>query len=381
MALDHVIVTGQSLAVGAGVTEASPASQANPANVLALAADGSTTPLVNPSATYQQPARTLAEKVYALTGGGAYKISANTHAQGGKEYAALKKGGSSGVYEQAIAYAQAGYTAAPEPFKVRAVHIIHGEQDQSIGTSRAQYAADVAQWVADFDTDLRAITGQAEPVQGFICQIRQAGATNDQTISNAQADAHRAGAAILVAPKYQFESGVSANADGTHLLAKGYYYLGELHGRAYKQTVIDGVPWEPVLPADYDWSYDTASGVLSLVVTFNVPAAPLVWDTTTVTAKTNYGFDLRDDNGQIPIRSVAITGGDQVTIRLNGRPGPGARLSYGKYANAGNLRDSDPMVSALDGAALHNWCCKFDDALPALASPRVIDKSSVVRLA
>lgn len=374
--LNHSIVTGQSLAVGSVAATVSPADQANPSNVLTLDSSGNPVALTSPAAT-QEPGRTLAEKSFLL-GLNTYRISVNTHAAGGQAYSVLKKGGTGPYYAQAIARAQLGHdvaVAAGDTFKARSVHFIHGEQDQSDGKTADQYAGYLAEWISDYRTDLLAMTGQVETVVGFACQIRQAGAT-EQNVSNGQADAHYAGSISLVTPKYHLPSG-----DGTHLTAAGYYYLGEYHGRAYNTEVIGGTRWEPVLPSAYTWSY-TAGGDLKLVVDFTAPTGPLVFDTTTVAAQTNYGFALRDDYGSHAFKSIALTGDKQVTFTLNRRPTGTARLSYGRSANKGNLRDSDTMVSLLDGTALQNWCCKFDRAItPALATLRQHSKTGAVRLA
>ena len=54
---------------------------------------------------------------------------------------------------------------------VRAVTVTHGETDSMFGASAADYEADLVQWRNDYDADLRAITGQREPVMLFTDQM------------------------------------------------------------------------------------------------------------------------------------------------------------------------------------------------------------------
>jgi hypothetical protein len=65
---------------------------------------------------------------------------------------------------------------------------------------------------------------------------------------------------FLVGPKYF----LTYTTDGMHLNASSEQLLGEYYGKAYKQTVIDGVPWKPLYPTAF-----VISGRF-INVTFNV---------------------------------------------------------------------------------------------------------------
>ena len=289
----------------------------------------------------QQPVRTAAEVVNR-----AGRVAVwNTHAQGGSTYNQLKKG--TAPYQAAITRATAAHGVAVsdgDAIAVQAIHIVHGESNSG-SASRTTYAEYVAEWRSDFDTDLKAVTGQVTDVHAFVCQLRSTDPVGYGQFDAMVADPTRV---HLVCPKYQLDQ-----IDGLHLTAAGSWYLGEYHGRAHRTVIIDGSQWVPLCPRAI-----TQTGARTVEIRFHVPTGPLVFRTDLISAQFQQGFRITDDSGVTNLASVTLTAADTVTLThsrdINGVP----VVSYG----TGNLCDSDPYESTYDGRDLPNWGIKFTEA-------------------
>lgn len=289
-------------------------------------------------------------------------------AWGGKNYDALKKGGTSGVYEQVLAQA-ASIFAARSLAIYKGVSCIHGEQDGL--DNNTSYAVDLAEWQDDLETDLKAVTGQTDDIHMFICQVGSAsGYGYTSGIASVafpsqlqQLVAHKSNSKIhLVCPKYQLDY-----YDHSHITNNAQRVLGEYYAKAFA-VVEAGGTWEPLRPTAIIGAGSTVT------ITFTGRVGDLVFDTTLVEAATNYGFAYKDDSSRT-ITNVQIVN-NQVVITLSGTIGANPLVSYaynngaGGAANQiaglgarGNLRDSDTAVSAFDGARLYNWCVIFRESV------------------
>ena len=131
--------------------------------------------------------------------------------------------------------------------------------------------------------------------------------------------------------------------------------MGAYYGKVVKRVTKDKVSWNPLQPKSVDWQGNTID------ITFDVPRAPLVLDTTWVTSETNSGFDVWDSdysNKLNIISSVALVDSDKVRITLSSTPADGSHLTYAfgdrSYSNKvgrvegprGNLRDSEGDVDS-----------------------------------
>jgi hypothetical protein len=243
---------------------------------------------------------------------------------------------------------------------VRAVTSVHGESDSLAGSTT--YQADIIQWQADYERDVRALTGQTLGIPMFHTQnSQQAGSRIPLDMLAAHVAAP--GKVILVGPKYHLPY-----SDGTHLTTPGYQHLGEDYAKAYRRVVLEGGRWEPVRPKSI-----TRKGA-EITIVFHVPAPPLALDTTLVAATPHYGFDYVDDatapgapaqGGQSPtVSSVAVIAPDTVRLTLTAPPTVPGRIRYGIASLApdgprGNLRDSDATRSRF-GFDLFNWGVQFE---------------------
>jgi hypothetical protein len=267
---------------------------------------------------------------------------------------------------------------------VRAITVTHGQTDSIIGTSAAAYEQDLVNWRGDYETDIRTITGQREPVMLFTDQMNtyaskvlgeRAAVTSPIPLAQLQAALDNPDSIVLVCPKYWLTYNPK---DGAHLTNRSEELLGEKYGQAIKRTFLDGAVWKPL--------YIKSAHLIGDVVTlsYNVPSPPLVLDTALVRNPGNFGFVYADDSGAPPsIIAVELSAdASKVQIRLSASPTAGAGPRHIQYAYAGalrcgtggcpagplsgprgNLRDSDPLMSRLDrGDSIHlyNWAVTQD---------------------
>jgi hypothetical protein len=314
------------------------------------------------------------------------------HGRSGSTYWCLRKGGCNykvgylKPFDQAMMEVESAKAIAAglgKSYVVRAVTAVHGESDEASyaagsqefpldgtdGTPRklANYADGLLEWQQDYESGVKAITGQKEPVPLFISQISGWNEEVFSQVAQFQYEAHlRApGKVILVGPAYH----LGMSTDCRHFNADGERMLGEYFGKAYARVVLEGRAWEPVHPKT------VLRAGTELTVVFHVPAPPLVLDTERVAAIENFGFTFVDAAGvAVPVTNVAVTGPDTVTVTLGADPGANGHLRYAQNqvpktcigspnGARGNLRDSDTTPSQ-SGYQLFNWSVHFDVAAP-----------------
>lgn len=367
----HDLVAGQSLAAGTpSVTSPLPPPlTTTPENSRARMVNKTTGALIDlvpdGSPLRQRPELSRLPRIAEANPGQVFATS--THAQGSQTIAMLSPGGSSGKYEEAILTVQrakAAATSAGQSYLVRGLSWIQGEADTSAGTTAAAYKAAVLALRDAYTTDVGAATGQSALGPFVMSQTATwPHYSSDPRISLAQLDLARTVSGFyLVGGQYQ----LPGYEDGLHLTPLGYYYLGELHARAWNR-ITSGAGWLPFSPNTV-----TVTGS-TIVLDYDVPTGSLVLDTTTVPAQPNYGFSVTGTPASIA--SVAVTGPKQVTITMTSPiQGAGGQVGYGVTApvvgagsppGRGNLRDSDPGVSAWDGVPLRNWAALWQSDLPA----------------
>jgi hypothetical protein len=384
--IHHVLVAGQSLAVG--VSGAPPLSLSQPFENLMFntgvmaGGEGLTSfePLVEGDAipgskavveTMSSAFANLVSQLANDEGAGPYDLLLSVHGSGAKLYAQLKKG--THPYANGMAQVVAGRDIAKQlgrPYVVSAIALVHGESDHA--SKSTHYLENLLEWQADYESDVKAITGQAEPVPLFETQIssftRMMKGTETSAIVGAQLAAHvkSNGKVVLVGPKYHLQY----SKDGVHLTSEGYRHMGEDYAKAYRRVVVDGKRWEPVRPLSV-----SRDGAI-ITVKFAVPAPPLVLDPNLVSDPGHFGFEYSDASASSPtIQRVEVTAPDTVVVTLSSAPTADDRhLRYAftgvrgspsgpKTGARGNLRDSDPTPSR-SRHPLYNWCVHFDELVP-----------------
>lgn len=369
----HLLVTGQSVAQGLESVPVLTTSQPFDNTMLAFEWAGDTrvytslVPLVEGG--YPHNGETIASS-WANTArvmqGADFRAIVSRHGVSGYSYSQLAKGTvpyADGMAQ--VAKVQELLTANGDRQVVDAVAVIHGDADDVPYGQSTPYAANLLQWQADYQADVRAITGQNEPVVLMTDQMGQF-ASVTSAIPFAQLDASRVapGAVVLVGPKYFLDY-----VGNGHLSNVSQRLLGEYYAKVY-DSLRQGQGWTPLSPKSATWCGATVR------LQLHVPAGPLVFDTTQVAAAQDYGFEFADGSGAPPtIDQVAIAGPDTIELTLSRAPGSNPRLRYAFTAGPGsgdwargNVRDSDPTVG-LSGTPLSNWLVHFDEPITQNCTP------------
>jgi hypothetical protein len=391
--LNHVLGTGEGLALGVFGTP--PITTVQPYSNLTFATGamsgdtnltsfiplvegdvvpGTIVPVETMSTSFANAITRVARTQFVVglpPGKTSHDLLVSVHGARGAPYAALKKG--TAPYAAGLAQAQAGRdlaVAAGQSYVVRAVTNVHGESDSEAGNTA--YAANLLEWQTDYETDIRAITGQSDPIPMFVSQpsswTRGSGLPTTSLIPGAMLDAHVAapGKVVLVGPKYHLPYA----ADGVHLSAVGYQQLGEEYAKVYRRVILEGKPWEPVRPMA------VTRVDAEIFLDMYVPSPPLTFEDLRVTDPGHAGFEWVDDGPDTPsIVAVIILNGKTVAIQLSHAPTGGHhRLRYAftgvpgvpagpRTGPRGIIRDSDPTMSVA-GVPLYNYCVHFDIEAP-----------------
>lgn len=139
---------------------------------------------------------------------------------------------------------------------------------------------------------------------------------------------------VLVAPSY------CVTDRGAHLDSNGSRWLGEYYAKVWYKKVILGLNWKPLQPNKVE------KGENYLLITFDVPEPPLVFDNELVREKTNYGFKVKDGGQDKSIQAVEILGGNIVKITCSSAFVSDVEVAYATQGVVyGNLRDSDNWKS------------------------------------
>lgn len=255
--------------------------------------------------------------------------------------------------------------AAGKTYGVGAIIVTHGETD----AGNPDYESELYQLWSDYNTDLRAITGQKEKIPMLISQQNTCADRSASTLAQWKIGHDYPADFVCSGPKYQYPS-----AEGLHLTAKGYQLLGEKYGEVYFEKVIRGRDWRPLEPVK------AKEERKRITIHFHVPVSPMVWDTSFESPhasvpewKNGKGFEVTaSDGSKISIVSVAISGYD-VIVTCASEPDPGARVGYAMIAEKermrtpfpgsprwGLLHDSDPFRGAVTGELQPNYALAFE---------------------
>jgi len=370
--LHHVLITGQSLALGA---TGAPALSTTPSDRhYRFYSDGTyrvLTPLVETgletiaSGAGQHLTRSHPE----------HRLLFGNSSVGGATYEFLKKG--TAPYNLALAQfrdAPFAVSSVLLGYQPSAIFVIHGEGDHI----NLQYDEDLREWQEDYERDWGAVSGQPRRIPMFHTQASawtspgngSAEFTLGAFLLLEESRLHP-DRTILVGPKYMF-----TYSDGIHLVNSSYRWLGEYYATAYRSVVVEGGSWTPLQPLSVTRSNTVVTAV------FHVPVPPLVLDTNLVSDPGQYGFTYHDGTLTPPaVESVELTSADTVRVVLASPP-LGLLPEFLRYAYSaapgswggpltgprGNLRDSDDEAST-HGNTLHNWCVHFNEPVTVAPEP------------
>jgi hypothetical protein len=254
---------------------------------------------------------------------------------------------------------------AGRTFGIAAVVLTHGETD----AENPHYAGGLFDLWQNYDSDLRAITGQSQHIpllltQQSSCPLEPGALASSALAALEACTLHPE--LTCVGPRYQYPY---AN-DGVHLTALGYDLLGEKYGQVYFQRVVQGRDFRPLAPRGMK-----RAGVL-VTVDFDVPVPPLAWDENLPSPHARrsawagaQGFEVSDGEAPIAVEAVEL-GPRSVTLRLSREATSRLVVRYAATANEeprpggarrwGRLRDSDPFVGATTGLPQANYAVTFE---------------------
>jgi hypothetical protein len=259
--------------------------------------------------------------------------------------------------------AQAYADALGLDYSVAAVTWMQGEANNDCCVNRwdaalsqadaiATYQADLVNLVSDYNADIRAITGQTNPIPFFTYQ------TLGPVSSVAQLQAAIAERNIyMVGPTYQLPTAINSQYDpghvhgaSIHISADGERWLGEQFGKVIRRVCSENQDWSPLRPLS-SW---IDSGRTHVYIRFHVPAGSLVLDTDFFPAQgTNKGFYVVGSSGNATISAVDVATPDTVCITLATALPSGA--AYARYAQSTYVADVSKTVLAVrTGAAYAN---------------------------
>ena len=283
-----------------------------------------------------------------------------------------------------------GLVPAGETYGIAGLIWMQGEKDYQLGTSEAEYQAELLQLRSDFNIQVvSGVAGQTEIPAWFTYQTNMGYTQDNLAIGQAQLNlALSQPGWYLVTPDYPVTD------KGSHPDANGYRWMGCQFAKVMNLVLNLCQAWLPLYPTGISYVGK------QVLVSFNVPAPPLQlqnpWSGSylpippTLAQETNasQGFTVRDDAGVLHIASVVLTGAATVLITV-GRPfSTNPMLRYADHTHGrgnGCLCDSDPTVmgelyaytagsgqfacddigttgfGAVDAPyPLWNWCVAFD---------------------
>jgi len=158
----------------------------------------------------------------------------------------------------------------------------------------------------------------------------------EQNIAMAQLEASNEESDIVCAgPVY-----VMSDRNAGHLDANGYRWFGEMLGKVFYKTYIQGGNFTPLQPAKIS-KHDNNT----LHIDYLVPVKPLVIDTLLVKRERNLGFVVKDNNVEKEIESITLDkNGETVILKCKEDLTGDIEIAYAgaDVLGHGNLRDSDP---------------------------------------
>jgi hypothetical protein len=335
--MNHVLIVGQSLSVGAGGAPVLSSNQPfqnkifigqkfdsnDPFDPFPVDDLSEIVPMVERGEpVYGRTGETIASgfanTISSRVGAGEHDLLVSNCGRGGADYEALKRG--TFPYARGTNQIAAGKTLCNDlGYQFQAIFAVHGEGD---GIA-PDYDLSIRQWQQDFAQDMRLLTGQATDPPMFHSQLSAWGNLNANFVLSPflvlKESEQNPTRTVLVGPKYFLPY-----SDGVHLTAEGYRTLGEYYAKAYHQRVVLEHGWSPLRPVSISRSNEL------ILVTLTGIVGNLVFDTNAVS----------DPRGSIyvPVRpgpSVGVTVNpetDQIVLGANHAIPVGELVYFHGYA-------------------------------------------------
>jgi hypothetical protein len=307
------------------------------------------------NAMNQTPHAPMASRLSSLIPG--VKTAHTVVGQNGQPMSGIRKGGGVASYAGSIAEAtklRALLGALGYDYRVAAVLLTHGEQDLGSAT----YGTEVLQLQADYETDLKTITGQAGTIPLIATQpsagYPQPGVGNTSNINDVLLSTYLANPSRVILAGSKI--GLSYFSGDFHIDAAGSRDLGYLYADAVAPIITGGTAFAPLYPVSATRSGSVVTVTLNRSASFDTS----LWGTTHASAYSGAwvngkGFEAVDGGGApISITSVSIVGA-VVTITCASAPTTISNALYGD--GTGTIRRTQVRDSS------GNWLVQFSRAV------------------
>lgn len=232
---------------------------------------------------------------------------------------------------------------------VKAFGWLQGEANLRDLIALDTYEEDLKKHFENMQNDAVTITGQAIKPKVFTYQLSTRIGLSD-AVCKAQLNLCKQKLTAIATPTYHLDY----VADGVHLTNVSYKWIGAYFGRAYKQWVIDNKHPDYLEPLSAELVGN------KIVVKFNVPQGPLLFDTTTLAVTQDHGFAVKSGSSLLTINSLEAKE-NTVELTLASTPSlENLSVRYGldymaasKYirdGKSGNLRDSTAETVIINGS-------------------------------
>jgi hypothetical protein len=263
------------------------------------------------------------------------KILMAIAAHGGTPYRGLHRGTSN--YAELLRLVERAVQIAAADGKriiVPGIVVQHGEADN--GAVAEEYARYLTQWRANIDADVRAITGQYEPIRALVAQCNRRASSVNATASTPLSPliADKLDPYICcVGPIYD----VDADSTATHPLSYGYTKMGVRYGYAAFDEWFD-VGYRPLRAIEAYWQTSTTFRIkYNRPVTVDDSGAIV---NTTLDISATRGFNFRDGGTPPTVSGVALVSGstDTIELTLSGAySGLNPRFIYATYSTVASM--------------------------------------------
>jgi len=285
-----------------------------------------------------------------------------------------------GPFAQTLAQVERAQEVAEEQglsYKVAAIVWVQGESDNS----NTNYANSFSTMVNDYNTCIKAITGQVDDVFFFSDSITYnysfAGKSEILPVDTQLQLAHEdlgtisnEGRVYSIGPRYPYHP-------ATHYAPQSVVAKGEVIAEVIERVLFRRRPWEPV-----SLKSTTIHRSNAIDCQFNVPVPPLQWGITESNStgqilndsfSLNYGFEVKNAAGVNILTEVSLISPSKVRLQCSESP-IGGTLAYGNRVLSsgsylrGNLCDSHEYSSLVlddegDSYDTRNWGMPFTSHL------------------
>jgi hypothetical protein len=286
--------------------------------------------------------------------------SAHTCAgESGQPYSVIKKGGTGNSYASSIAEVQRFknlFDALGMKYEVLCVIWTHGESDYG-DTSYSNYLIEVQN---DYETDIKAITGQTKSVPLVITQPSAGFPVPAGEFTNIPDEMLEA---YLAHPDKIILAGSKTGLDYVpgdyHLSAVGTTFLGFMYAMSVRHLITSAATFTPLYATNVSLNSSGDNPIITVTFNRNVVEDDSLYSGMHTVEHTSWlngkGFEVIDSgNSELSILSTVISGSTATITVDTGTP---YRVSYALYGDGsgtirrGCIRDDDPDN--------YNWLCQF----------------------